>query len=249
MPEAYRWRIEDIYASAEAWQADLAQARKDLEELTSVLAGWTTTPKRMADFLDARAALSVRSEKLASYAALCGQVHLSSPLYPDLESQTQRLAIEIAARLRSVGADILQLGEVKLTEYMASEPHLQTHEALFRSILRNKDHVLSNETQKILSEASTFADGARQTAYTLIERELPLVDAVLPDGSTVAAGSGAWERLSQSSQAGERRAAAEARANSYQRLENTLAALLDASVKRDVCEASLCASTLPQPWP
>jgi oligoendopeptidase F len=239
VPKALRWRTEDIYSSMEAWTADFTLAQKDLETLSSLFQGWTATPSRMAEFLVRQAALSIRIKQLASYAMLCGQTQRSSPLYPDLESRVQRLDLEMTTRFSSSDTDLLRLGEAKLAEYRASEPRLRAHDALFRKTLRRKEHLLSVETEKVLSQMSLFADGARSAAAILEDGEVSLVDAVLPDGSKVAAGGGRWGRLQQSKNAGERRAPAEAQAKSYQRVANTFAALLDTAVKRDVFEAKV----------
>ena len=40
VPEAFRWRVEDIYESEEAWERDLARAREELDRLDGMAAGW-----------------------------------------------------------------------------------------------------------------------------------------------------------------------------------------------------------------
>ena len=45
VPVAFRWRIEDIYPSEEAWKTDLAQALEDLEAFDLAIL-WLELPRR-----------------------------------------------------------------------------------------------------------------------------------------------------------------------------------------------------------
>ncbi len=239
VPAAFRWRTEDIYRDAEAWKPDLVQARGELERLSTQFPGWTTSPSRMADFLDLEARLRLRAEKLEGYATLGTQVQRSTPLWAELLNQVRPLLQELDTRFSTRDGQLLGVGSATLEAYRAAEPRLRAHEALFRKILRGKDHLRAEDTEKVLAEMATFTEGAKEAARHLLGREFRFEDALLPSGARVPGGTSAWFDLQSSADPGARRAGAEAQARSYQRLEHTFAALLDASVKRDVFEAKV----------
>jgi oligoendopeptidase F len=237
VPEAFRWRIEDIYSSVDAWKADLAQAREDLEHLGRMEKDWTRSASGMADCLDALRSVNLKTGKLKAYASLQAQTHTGEAQFKDLKSESNQLAVALNARIASMETAILKLGQKEVHSYLRKEPRLQPYREQLDQALRKVGHVLSDEAEQVLSETALFSGGAQSAAMTLQRMESPKREAILPDGSTVALSGPAYWKLAQSKDPRERRAADEGMVSDVKPLENTFAALLDTCAKKDLFEA------------
>lgn len=237
VPEAFRWRVEDIYESEEAWERDLARAREELDRLDGMAAGWTSSASRVADVLETLRSVSLRSGKLSAYASLQARTHAGSARLADLEGASDQLETRLSGRVALMDAAILELGREKVEALVLAEPRLPPYRALLDRALRAAGHTLSEEAQRVFSEAATFSGGAQAAATTLTAMELPTREAVLPDGSRVALTGPVYWKLASSRDSRERRAADEAMVSDVKPLENTFAALLDTCVRKDLFEA------------
>ncbi len=237
VPEAFRWRVEDIYPSEEAWRADLIQARRDLDTLDVMVKNWTSSPQRMATFLERYEKLFRLDAKLGLWPSLQQQTHLTDARFQDLESEARQFTVDLSTTIASMDADIINLGRERIENDLRAEPRLSPYRALLEEALRKKDHVLSDEAEEVAAAVGMFSDGPSAAAYFLLNVEMPKAEAVLPDSSRVTLDRATRDRLLQSKDPAERKAAHEASVANRKRFENTFAALADMSVKRDLFRA------------
>jgi oligoendopeptidase F len=237
VPEAFRWRIEDIYPNVDAWKADLAQARKDLERLGKMEKIWIRSASGMADFLDTLRSAKLKAGKLQAYASLQSQTHAGEATFKDLEGEGNELAVALTTSVASADAGILRLGPKKVETFLGEERRLLPYRAQLDQALRRAGHILSDEAEQVLAETGLFSGGAQSAAMTLQRMESPRREATLPDGSKVNLAGPAYWKLAQSKDPKERRAADEGIVSDVKPLENTFAALLDTCVKKDFFEA------------
>ena len=52
VPEQFKWRIEDIYASLELWKKDKIKAQKMAGQIDKLARGWIDSATKMAAFLE-----------------------------------------------------------------------------------------------------------------------------------------------------------------------------------------------------
>jgi len=237
VPEALRWRIEDLYPDVEAWRADLATARTELESLASMAGDWTSSPQRMADFLERYEGLVTRGGRLHFYATLQTETGQTHPEFRSMLGEAGRFFADMTARLAFVDAGILRMGRAGVEERLKAEPRLGPYRVLFEEILRKSDHVRSEEVEEVIAMVEPVTGALSTASSLLLYSDLPRPEAVLPDGTRVVLDKAEERRLRRSEDAAERRTAAEANASNRRRYENTFAVLLDGAVNRDVLEA------------
>jgi oligoendopeptidase F len=239
VPEVFRWRVEDIYSSEDAWHADLAEARRDVDSLRVMVRGWTSSPGRMAAFLHLYEKIVRLDAKLSLWPSLQHQTHLTDAGFRDRESEAGQLSVDLKTAVASMDADITGLGREGIDEALRVEPRLVPYRALLDEALRKKGHLLSNEAEEVAAAADLFSDGPGTAAYYLMNVDMPTPEVALPDGSRVPLDAANRDRLLQSKDPRERLAACEAAAANRKSFENTFAALADMSVKRDLFRARI----------
>ena len=237
--EAFRWRFEDIYPSAPVWRADVVEATKNLAQLEAMAKDWVSSPPQMAECLELHEALSARLAKLSGYAFLQSQVQWSNTEFQNMSSEANRLLVDLAAKTGRLEADVLRLGQKRLETSLESEPRLKPFRVFLRRALKKKDHILSQEAEDVASMVKLFSGGSKTASDLLRDFDMPEPEAALPDGSKLSLDGANRRKLASSTNAAERKAADEARGANLKRFENTFAALLDMSVKKDFFEAKI----------
>jgi oligoendopeptidase F len=253
VPEAFRWRLEDIYPTPEAWEQDKAEAQRGLDRLDSLLKKGAATPKTLTDCLELHQQSALRLEKLQGYAAFQSQVQWQNARFRDMQSEAGRLQTALNAQSAVLDARILRIDENRMEELYRTEPRLIPYRIYLTKVGQSRSHRLSSEAARIASQTEQFSDGPKIAAECLRNLDMPRPEAVLPDGTKLLLTGPNRRKLSRSADPAERRAADEASALNRKHYENTFAALLDASVKRDVFQASIhrfpdCLSAEFQPY-
>ena len=239
IPEQFRWRLEDIYPSQIVWRAEMIVVKSDLARFESMLKRGGDSPEKLADCLGLQENLTMRLAKLQGYASLNSQVQWHDTLFQDMQSEAGQVQADLDVQTALLEAIILRLDENKLAEFSGSESRLLVFRGFLLQVLRNKGHSLSPEAARVASQAALFSDGPRIAADCLRNLDMPRPEVILPDGTKLPLTWKNWQKLSSSADAAERRAADEERCLNLKRFENTFAALLDASVKRDFFEAAI----------
>jgi len=129
---------------------------------------------------------------------------------------------------------IIQLGEEKLEVYKAEKEELKFYKHFFDNILRQKDHYLSAEEEKILALAGEVTQSSENIFSMLnnADLEFPLIED--ENNEELRLTHGRYIDLLKNEERRVREDAFEGMHGEYEKLENTFAAVLDSSVKGDV---------------
>ena len=239
VPEVFRWRFEDIYPSPEAWRADLLRSRKTLAKFEGAVKEATNSAARLVVCLHLYEELSASLAKLFGYPFFQSQVQWSNALFQNMSSEAGGLQVDFGAATRLLEANVLSLDSKRVEDWLEAEPDLKPYQTFLRYVQRRKSHLLSPEAERVAAQVKLFSGGPQRAADVLRDLDMPKPEAVLPDGSKLTLDGANRRKFSLSAKAGERKAADEAMAASRKRFENTFAALLDMSVKRDFFEAKI----------
>ena len=239
VPEALRWRFEDIYASPEAWRAELLQTRRTLAKFAAAGKEATFSSARLVECLNLHERISAALAKLLGYPFLQSQVQWSSALFQNMLSEARQLQVDMDTTTRLMELNLIRADENRIKSWIESEPGLKPYRVFLRRLQRSKAHSLPEEAERVAAQVKLFSDGPKTAAGVLRGLDMPRAEAVLPDGSRLTLDGPNWMKLSRSAKAEERKAADEAMAVNRKRFENTFAALLDMSVKRDLFEAKI----------
>ena len=68
MPAEYKWKLEDIYATAEEWEKSFAAIKARIPELAAYKGALAQSPEKMLEFFRLRDELSIELGKLYVYA-------------------------------------------------------------------------------------------------------------------------------------------------------------------------------------
>jgi len=239
VPEIFKWRVEDIYPSLDAWQADKAEVMQMAAGLEKMAPGWTASAQNMFAFIDLATELQKKGMKLFVYASLQSDMDMANPQFQKMKGEMQYLFVGIQSKLSFVESDILTLGEAKLEAYAAEEPRLEPYMIGFRRTLRRKDHILPPDQQKIVTQMGLFTNAPSKASSLLNDVDIPNPAVTLSDGSEVNLNYANYARYRAAKDPADRRKVMETYWTNHARYENTFAALLDAGMKQHVFNARI----------
>ena len=237
VPEAFKWRITDIFQDEAQWRAAFAEAQALAAALDPLAQTWAASPGAMGDFMERLEQVQRLGSRLAHYASLQGDMDLGDTRYQAMKGEVQSFMVGLGAKLAFMDPQLLELGEAKVESYLQAEPRLAPHRVGFLKVLRMKDHVLPEGEARVVATAGLFTHAPSTAAGMLTDLDLPRPEVTLSTGETVLLSTANYQKHRAAKDGADRQLVMETYWNGQKRFENTLATLLDAGVKQDLFHA------------
>jgi oligoendopeptidase F len=232
VPVEFTWKIEDLFPSLDAWQAEKQAVAGLIARVDEAARGWTASPAAMRALLDLVDEIDRRSGRLGSYASHQGNTDMGSTVFQAMEGDMRSMLVGLNSKLSFMQPDILALGAEKFAAYLRAEPALAAYRFNIENILRENEHILPGDQQRIASLTGLFAGAAGRASGMLNDVELPPAEITTSDGQKVTLNYAAYMRLRASKNAADRSLAMNAFWENQKKFANTLAILQDAGIKR-----------------
>lgn len=227
------WNAESVYASPEAWSAEL-KAVSDLLSTLTPFQGKLENAQTLADWLETSEAMARRVSKLAFYARMSQAVETSSPPAVSMVGQAGALTSRFGAAAAFAQPEILALGEATVLGWVESEPRLSIYAHAFSDLFRQQQHVRSGEVEELMAMAGEPFAQVENTQEMLTAADLKFGRVTTSTGEQSELSQGNIDTFRESPDRETRRTAWEAYQDGYLAMKNTLASNYLASVKRDV---------------
>ncbi len=232
------WKIEDIYASDTAWEADFKRLSELLPELPRLKEGFADSAKNLFSALKKIESAQMLGEKLFVYAKMRRDEDNANSTYQAMTDRAMTQHVQMSSMLSFVSPELLKKAPDTLRGFLAEHSGLK-HEYTYmiEDLIRNKPHVLSEGEEKLLSMSTEFAGGAQQV-FTMLNNADMKFGTIDDDGEQKELSHASYIGFMQSDNRTTRRNAYEAMYSAYKANINTIAAAYATSVKKDIFYAS-----------
>ena len=227
----YKWKIEDLYATNEAWEEDFIKLQKGIEELGKFEGTLGEAAENLLALMEKSDELNQLAEQVYVYANQRLHENMGDTLYQGLSGRAQMLLVQMSEAASYIEPEILTIPEEKLEEMMKEEG-LRKYETYFRRLLRRKEHILSKEMEELLAGIDEVAEGPKDTFMMFNNADIKFPVITGEDGEPVEITHGKYVKLLESQNREVRKAAFEGLYESYGKFKNTLAATYRANVKQ-----------------
>lgn len=227
-----KWKLEDLFATDDAFKASYAHAESLLPSFASYENHLTQDADTLLAFLQAQDSFWEEINKLYIYAHMRLHEDGNNGFYQDLSQKTEVLSIKASSLLAFSNPELSSLDAKTLDAFYAKVPQLRHYKRFLDEILRQKAHILDASTEALLAQVGDIAGTASNTFAMLnnVDLKFPMVKNDL--GEEVRLTHATYIPLMESSHRAVRKGAFEALYNTYNSFKNTLSTLFAGNVKQ-----------------
>jgi len=165
IPQEYKWRLEDIFASDQDWETMFSETEKMIglsAKYQGQLAGGADIFVECMEWADR---YSLNLEELFTYARMRRDEDNRISRYQGMTDRATMLSVQAGSALSFIVPEILAIPDERFSEIRQDE-RLQIYHHYLENILRQKQHVLSLAEEKILAETGELAS-APSTIFSM----------------------------------------------------------------------------------
>ena len=183
--EQYIWDLTDFYPTKEAWESELARLRSEVDTIAAYEGKLGESASSLLAALDAASAYRKELLRVWTYASNIRNTNLGDPNGQDMVGRLQSLGQAASAASSFMAPELVALGSDKIEAFIAEEPGLQKHALYLRNTLRQGEHVLSPETEQVLSLMGSALSSSQSARDMLANAEIEWPRITLSDGSEI----------------------------------------------------------------
>ena len=225
----YKWKLEHIFASDDAWEDEFKQLEKLMESAESLKEDFLSSAKNMLNVFKKTDEMSYMAERLYVYARMRRDEDNSVSVYQAMADRAMGINVKLSSKFAFISPMILEADEKTILSYLEEEPDLQEYSFIVKDILRRKQHILSEKEERLLSMSADFASGSKDIFTMLNNADLDFGEI---DGKPLTHGS--YIIFMQSLDRDLRKKAYEQLYSQYKKYINTISATYSTNVKKGV---------------
>ncbi len=230
VPVSRKWRVEDIFATPDDWNATYAACEGELD--FSEFEGKLTDAETILACLERLNAVVYKLNHLAVYAHMRADEDSRISEFAALQARVSMLGMKLSGATAFITPELTAL-PVETLEALAADPRLADYDYTIRSLIKEKPHVLSREMEEMLSMGSRVFGGYQQVFGMLDNADFPY-PTVKVDGQPVTITHGTYGVLLRHPDRRVRRNVFQAYYKAYIGLINTITATYVGNVDKDV---------------
>ena len=228
----YKWRLEDLFPSEDAWEQELKRLEKIVPEAAR-FKGTLNNMESVLEMLRFTDEISLALERLFVYARMSRDTDNACSKYVSWVDRVTSLMVRYDESTSYIRPELNDIDSELLLEW-AGDARMKDYDYQLRELVRGKKHVLSDESERILALSGEIGD-SYDTIYTMLS-DVDLQFAPIKDetGSEQPMSHGRYRLFLESRRRDIRRQAYESMYKAYESQINTVAAIYGSSVKKDV---------------
>jgi len=231
--DQYKWDLSDFFESDEAWETAYAEFEQRIPEMESYKGRLAESPEVLAECLMKSDTLSMMAHRLYVYAALKLDEDNSVGKYQEMRMRIYGLYSRLGQVTSYINPEILKIDETRLKDFLKNDL-LADYRFTIEDLIRQKEHIMSEEVEEVLSLASTVTSAPGDIFRMMDDADIKFPNVKDEEGNEIELTRGRYSQLLRSSDREVRRAASDAYNDTYLDYENSLGACLAASVNSDV---------------
>lgn len=230
--QKYKWNLKDLFESDEKWEEALTEIKALVPEF-SKYKGKLKDKKQLKSLFELDHKVSLLGERLYVYAKMSRDQDNGNDKYVSMCDRAYSVLMNGETESAFVTPELTLMSDEELLT-LADDPDFKDFSLVFKGIVRNKQHLLSEGEERLLTMSSEMA-GAFDTIFTMLDDvDMKFGTVKMPDGTEKELSHGRYSLMLQDKCRDVRRQAYEKMYDAHINNINTLAALYSSSVKKDV---------------
>lgn len=232
IPEKDKWAIEDLYASDELWERELATLADDQAELESYAGRLSESGETLCAYLTRMEQVDAKASLLANYCMRKGDEDTRNATYQAMGGRFMSVAVALGAATSFETPEIMAISDETLEDFYKTCPALERFRRYLTDLRRKKAHTLSAAEEKLLAAAREMANAPSDVYGNFANADLTFPDAVDSQGNRHPLSQGTFVLCEESADRVLRKSAYENLYDTLGSFRNSAAAMLNAQNKQ-----------------
>ncbi|MBK8029112.1 MAG: oligoendopeptidase F [Chloroflexi bacterium] len=229
-----RYNRESLFATPDEWRAAFDRVISRLAEADRFKGHLGDSPSTLVSWLSYSEDVALAVGQVFVYALMENAVDKTDQAANEMADMAYGMMGRWQAAFAFASPELLTIGQVKLNEWLQTEPRLQAYQQMIDDLFRQQEHVRSGEVEELLGLISDPFNAFANSPDALINADLKFAPARSSSGEELPLTHGTEGSLLYSTDREVRRTAWENYADGFIGVKNALAAGLSGAMKRDV---------------
>ena len=235
VPQELTWNLTDLFSSYEAWEDALVKIEEDLVSIGSFKGRLHEGADVLLDCLMLQEKLLERLVRAAAYTHLRKSEDLTNPVNQADASRMAALQAKLNAGLSFIQSEILEFPENQVETYIKKEKGLEPFSKMLSEIMERKPYKLAPETEEALAVLGEVHDAPYKIFGMAKLADMQFSPIQDRNGNELANSFALYEgKYMFSPDTHIRRTAFDSFTNTLQIYKNTIAAVYETEVKKQV---------------
>ena len=226
-----KWRIEDIYATDEAWEADYNECIRRAKEKCAYQGRLAESAQILYQALKESDEADLLVEHVYVYAFMKYYEDTANAVYQEMSGRAQAAVTKLSEKYAFLTPEILAIDQKKMQEYLNSDT-LALYRHALEDILAKKEHALSEKEERLLAMAGQVTASPNEIFSKFNNADVKFGTILDENGNEVELTNGRYSVFMESNNRSVRENAFKALYRQYGNYKNTLAATYYANVKQ-----------------
>lgn len=233
IPEEYKWKLEDMYATDELWEEEADKLEKLGEEIAQFKGKLSDSADSLLAFMKKKDEISYYAGRVIVYSNQKSHQDTAVTKYQGYVAKAESVVVGVRSAMAFADPEILNISEDIIEQFYKDEPELLKYKRVIDEIQRRKAHTLSEAEEKILAAAGevTSAPDNIFSMFNNADIKFPYITDV--EGNKIQITHGNYIDFLLSTDKSLRKQAFQGVQNTYKKWSNTLAATYIAQLKND----------------
>ncbi len=236
---AYKWHIEDLFETDEAWEQAYKETEAGIKALASYEGKLASGAEVFLSYMKKKEEISIAFESIYVYANQKYHEDTGNAVYQAMSGKAQGLAVMYSSAMSFEEPELIEIGKEKTDQWVKKIPELKIYERMFYELFRQQEHVLSKEMESVLTEIDDLSQETSNTFSMFNNADVKFPSIKDKDGKDIAVTHGRYTSLLKDSDREVRRQAFESMYSQYEQYKNTLASVYQNKLKNTALTARL----------
>ena len=232
IPAEDKWAIEDLYATDELWEQDLATIAEDQAYLASFAGRLAESPDTLCAYLERMEQVNAKAELLANYCMRKADEDTRNGTYQAMVGKFMSVVVGLGAACSFDTPEIMAISDETLDGFYAAQPKMERYRRYLTDLRRRKEHILSPVEERLLAAAGEMAQAPDNIYGSFADADITFPDAIDSEGKAHPLSQGTFVLCEENQDRVLRKSAYENLYHGFGAYKNTAAAILNAQGKQ-----------------
>lgn len=233
IPVELTWNMADVYETDDVFELEYKKVSEEIYKIESYKGHLGETSDILLEYFTVRDELNRQVNRLYFYANQKLHENLGNSVYQEYAGKTGNLANKWMTLVSFEEPEIMEIGQEKIREFIASNEALVVYDRSISEIFRMEKHILPKDMSELLAMSGEMASGPSDifAKFSNVDLTFPIIKD--EENNEVKITHGNYIKYLESADRDVRKNAFEAMYNTYEQYGNLMASIYNASVKKD----------------